>query len=169
MPTLLVIRHAKSDWSQPFSDRQRPLARRGRRQAPAVGDWLADHHLVPDLVVCSPARRARDTWDLVATALMDAGADLEGIDVWQAEAAYTFDGQALLRVTRQIPPDEQTVALVGHNPALEELVAGLTGRFVRMPTSALAVIDVPSWVDLDEGQGLLRAAGRPADGEVELR
>ena len=76
--------------------------------------------------------------------------------------AYTFSGYDLEDLVARLPEDVRTVALVGHNPAVEELVEGLTGQWVPMPTSALAVIDIsgPTW---GAGAGVLRWAGRPAD------
>src|SRR6266508_2923118 len=71
--TLLVLRHAKSDWPDGVPDAERPLAGRGRREAPLVGRWLRESGHIPDLVVCSPALRARQTWELVAGELGEAG------------------------------------------------------------------------------------------------
>lgn len=154
--TLIVIRHAKSDWSVGVSDRDRPLAPRGRRQAPLSGDWLASQGLVPDLALVSVAARARQTWELVSGRLPRT------VPVEVSGAAYTFDGVALRAVIAEVDPGVASVALVGHNPAVEELVEGLTGQWVPMPTSALAVIDIsgPTW---GAGAGVLRWAGRPAD------
>ena len=152
--TLVVIRHAKSDWDVPVSDRDRPLAARGRRQAPAIGRWLSAHGIVIERAVVSVAERARQTWERVAAELDDAPV------AETSEAAYTFDGDDLLALVGKGGPDG-TLALVGHNPAVEELVRVLTGSWTRMPTASLAVIDLlPGRVT-----GSLRYAGRPADAE----
>ncbi len=156
---LVVIRHAKSDWEVPVPDRERPLSARGRSQAPATGTWLAAH--VPDieLALVSEATRTRQTWDLVR-------AELPGEPTTRIErAAYTFDGDELLDLVRRLPADVHTAAIVSHNPAVEELVGFLTGEWVPMPTSALAVIELPSW----RVRGSLVEAGRPADGRGSLR
>ena len=151
--TLLLIRHAKSDWDVPVGDRDRPLAARGRRQAPAVGRYLLDSGLIPDLAIVSPAARARATWEIVAAHWpREPQARIE-------ESAYTFDGDDLLDIIRATPQSIATLALVGHNPAVEEVVASLTGESVRLPTSALAVIDCPTWVN--PRPATLRYAGRP--------
>ncbi|MEJ7796683.1 MAG: histidine phosphatase family protein [Nocardioides sp.] len=142
--TLVLVRHSKSDWSGSHADRDRPLARRGRRQAAEAGRWLAEHVPRFDLAVVSPAARAVQTWDLVAAALRSAP------PVRVEEAAYTFDGHVLHSLVRDL---EGIVALVGHNPAVEELLELLTGEVRRMPTSCLAV------VDLDHGR--LTHHGRP--------
>ncbi len=155
--TLVLVRHAKSDWSVPVDDRERPLAARGRRQAPASGRWIAVHLDPPDLAVVSVATRAQQTWELVS-------AELPHLPPARVEpAAYTFDGDALLDVVRDLPADAATVVVVSHNPALEELVTTLTGQAVRMRTSAIAVITLPAW---DSASGKLQAAGRPADEEL---
>lgn len=160
---LVLVRHAKSDRSRPVADRDRPLAPRGRRQAPPIGQWLVDSGLVPEVVVCSPARRAVDTWVAVAAELS------EPPDLLLLEDVYTFDGsdlRAALRSLSLVRPQARCVALVGHNPALEELVRALTGRAVPLTTSSIAVIDldVPGWGGLENGTGRLRGSGRPADG-----
>lgn len=156
--TLVVIRHAKSDWDVAVSDRARPLAARGRRQAPATGAWLAAQGVRPDLAIVSPAERARATWELIS-------AELDGeVPTRVDEAAYTFDGDDLLDLVRAAPDDIGTLAVVGHNPAVEELVESLTREWVRMPTSALAVVELPSWA-APLGSGRVSYAGRPADDE----
>ncbi len=157
--TLVVIRHAKSDWSVPGPDRDRPLSRRGRRQAPAIGRWLAAQQILLDLAVVSPARRAWQTWEAVGTELGAAAPDAR-----MEEAAYTFDGETLLTFVRGLAEDAETVAMVGHNPAVEVLVELLTGTHVPMPTAALAVVDLSTWTTAGSGRGRLRSAGRPADG-----
>lgn len=159
--TLVVVRHAKSDWDVPAGDRGRPLSARGRRQAPETGRWLARHLGQLDLAVVSVAARAQQTWELVAEQLPQPPAARE------EEDAYTFSGDDLVDLVRDLPPDADRVALVGHNPAVEELVVRLTGEPVRMPTAALAVVALPAW-DAGPGLGRLRAAGRPSDGEVTL-
>ena len=154
--TLVVLRHAKSDWSTGRGDRDRPLSGRGRRQAPEAGRWLAEHGPVPDQVVVSPAVRARRTWDLVA-------AELPGpLPTRVDERVYDASPDELLAVLADLPRSARTALLVGHNPGLEELVEHLVGEHVRLPTSALAVVDVPeSWSGLGQGSGTLRASGRP--------
>ncbi len=157
--TLVLIRHGKSDWGVAAGDRERPLARRGRRQAPAVGRWLAAQGVVLDLAIVSQARRARQTWELVAAELGDAAPPADVTD-----AAYTFDAGVLAEVIERLPDVARTVAIVGHNPALEETVATLTGTHVALPTAAVALVELPSWSPAAAGRGRLLVAGRPADG-----
>ena len=156
MTTLILLRHGKSDWSAGEPDHLRPLARRGRRQVPVAGRWLADNVGAIDLAVVSPAERTRETWRLAA-------AELAGPPpVREDERVYAGSAQSLLGVVRELPAELATVVLVGHNPGLEDLVEHLTGRWLSMPTSALAVIDLSgSWTAADTGAAELRAQGRP--------
>ena len=144
--SLVVIRHATSDWSGGHRDRDRPLAPRGRRQASEAGRWLAAHGPRLDLAVVSPATRASATWELVAAELAAPP------PVRVEDAAYTFDGADLLDLVRGLD-GVTAVALVGHNPAVEELLELLTGEARRMPTSCVAVVDLE--------RGLLSHHGRP--------
>jgi phosphohistidine phosphatase len=153
--TLVLIRHAKSDWSAHASDVDRPLNDRGVRQAPKAGSWIAANLDPIDRAMVSPAQRARSTWDLVARELPEAP------PVTIEQRVYTFDGGALLPVVRELDDAARIVALVGHNPAMEELVALLTGSSVAMPTSCVAVIGISgAWSDAGPG-GTLLAHGRP--------
>lgn len=159
----MVIRHAKSDWSKAAADRQRPLASRGRRQAALVGRWLAERDEVPAHVILSSARRAQETWELIAAELEAQGRDVSAIEVITDESVYASSGDDLLDVVRGLPPGLERAAIVGHNPAMEECVQALTGAFVTMKTSALAVVEVAGWASLRPGEGRLRWAGRPAE------
>ena len=153
--TLVLVRHAKSDWSANASDRERPLNKRGKRQAPESGRWLAQHLEPIELAVVSPAQRARSTWDLVAAELSNPP------PITVDDRAYTFDASGWMPIIRELADDLGTVALVGHNPAMEELAAHLTGAWVAMPTACVAVIGLPGpWADAGPGATLL-AHGRP--------
>ncbi len=159
--TLVVIRHAKSDWDVDAADRDRPLAKRGRRQAPYAGRWIAEQGIVLDLAVVSPAARARQTWALVAGELdVPPPTQVE-------EAAYTFDGEDLFAVVSALPESARVVALVGHNPAVEEFVETVTGWYAALPTSAIAVLEVPEWASVGPRTGRLVANLRPADSAMD--
>ena len=154
--TLILLRHAKSDWSGDEADMARPLARRGRRQAPDAGRWLAANIDRIDLAVVSPASRARSTWDLVSAGI--GVPPRTRID----DRVYAASAQELLTVVRDLSDDVETVVLVGHNPGIEDLVSLLTGEWAPMPTSALAVITVSgSWSTAGHHSAVLRASGRP--------
>lgn len=154
---LVVIRHAKSDWSTPTKDRHRPLAKRGRKQAPYTGRWIAKNVPPLDLAVVSVAARAHQTWKAVAKELDQV------VTTKVVEETYTFEGRDLLDLVADLPSDARTVALVSHNPAIEELIETLTGEWVPMPTSAVAVVKLKDWPEAGLTRGRLLAAGRPAD------
>ncbi|HAM26768.1 MAG TPA: histidine phosphatase family protein, partial [Microbacteriaceae bacterium] len=133
--------------------------KRGLRQAPHAGRWLAHSIDSIDLVVVSPANRARSTWEL-ASAELDTTPPTR-ID----ERTYAASASQLLDIVRDLPDDVDTVVLVGHNPGIEDLASLLTGQSVPMPTSALAVIGlVGSWSTAGESSAVLRASGRPPAG-----
>ncbi|MFE7774176.1 SixA phosphatase family protein [Streptomyces sp. NPDC057445] len=158
---LVLLRHAKSAWPPDAADHERPLAPRGRRDAPAAGRLLRETGCVPDLVICSTARRARETWDLAAEQL---GVE---VPVRYDERVYGADPAELIDVLRQVPAGVGTALLVGHNPGMEDLAAGLTGgaegdALVRMtekfPTSAYAVLGFAGgWPALAPGSARLTA------------
>ena len=166
MRRLVLIRHAKA--AQGAVDVERPLDPRGERDAPAIGRWLAEHDLVPDHVVVSPARRTVQTWRL-ASASVAGSVSLEPvIDVH----LYRNTVEDLLEAVRPAPADTRTLALVGHNPSLEELAMTLDdGRgdararrelATKFPTSAIAVFELQTdWAGVDSATGTLRRFAAP--------
>lgn len=161
MGLLILMRHGKSDWSGDESDEERPLAKRGRRQTAEAGQWIAANVDHVDLAVVSPAERTRSTWD-IASGELNASPRVR-VD----ERVYAGSRDALLDVVHELPDDASTVVVVGHNPGLEDLVETLVGTWVPMPTSALAVLDVPAhWSAAGPGTATLRAAGRPPSGQL---
>jgi phosphohistidine phosphatase len=140
--TLLLLRHAKSDWSTDRPDERRPLSKRGRRDASAAGRWLAEHAPPLDLVVCSTAVRARRTWAL-ATAELDPAPN-----VVRDERLYAATATGLLAVVHAMPEAAGAVLLVAHDPGLSDLVELLTGEQRAMKTSSIAVLTWPGeWAD----------------------
>lgn len=131
-PELLLLRHAKSARDTDAArDFDRPLAPRGRRDARRMGDWLREQALTPDLVVSSPARRARQT---ARRALRALSLDPEAIR-WD-ERIYEATPETLLEVLAEAPADCERLLLVGHNPGLEELVEQLCGAPIETPPGA---------------------------------
>ncbi|MFC5288890.1 SixA phosphatase family protein [Actinokineospora guangxiensis] len=129
---LVLLRHAKSAWPPDVPDTERPLNDRGRRDAPAVGRWLAGQPGF-DLALVSPATRARQTWALVS-------AELAEPPEHRIEPALYFSGpREIIAAARETGLDD--VLVVAHNPDLEDVVAELTGERVTLKTSALAVVD----------------------------
>lgn len=162
MRRLALLRHAKSSWDDPtLADRERPLARRGRRAAPLMGIHMNGIGLAPDLVLCSPARRTRETWDLVRSKLVARP------PVRIESTLYGGEDEAILGLLRKMPDSVGTLLVIGHNPSLEDLAATLAGEAEsdddkthmreKFPTTALAVIDFEqaSWADLKQGGGRL--------------
>ena len=161
MKTLLVLRHAKSSWSDSaLDDHERPLNKRGRRDAPRVGDLVREHGLIPDVVISSDAVRAR----LTAEAVVEA-ARYEG-EILLDQRLYMASPADILSLLRTVREKAETVMIVGHNPGLEELVLQLTGERQDMPTAALAriVLPVDQWRDLTMSRrGTLGGLWRPKE------
>ena len=154
--TLVILRHAKSDWPEGVPDDQRPLAGRGRKDAVAVGRWLRDHLGRIDLAVCSPAVRARQTWELAAAELRPKPRLTED------ERVYAASGDALRSVVEDLPAEARTVVLVGHNPGLQDLVELLSGELAELKTAAIAVLTWPgTWLDARPGVADLDARAKP--------
>jgi phosphohistidine phosphatase len=147
MKTLLLLRHAKSSWKQPeLNDHERPLNKRGKKEAPKVGKYLKENDLVPDLILSSTARRAHETAEAVAE---ESGYDKE-IELYQD--LYLSDTGCYLDILQRLSDTATRVLVVGHNPDLDELLALLTDVNEHMNTAALAQIDLPisSWNELNE-------------------
>lgn len=166
---LYLLRHAKSDWNDSsLSDIERPLAPRGVAAAPKVAEAMQSEGLLPDLVICSPARRTRETWDLIGSYLDSEPASQ--VD----ERLYLASPGELISVIQELPDDLGSVMLIGHNPGMESITMGLSGSgqqpdldlaLTKFPTGALAVIDldVERWSDISGGSGSLRRFIRPRD------
>jgi phosphohistidine phosphatase len=158
MKTLYLLRHAKSSWDdQNLADFDRPLNERGLSAAPLMGEVLAQRGLIPDEIISSPAKRAIQT----ATLVKESGGF--GAPIRVEERIYEASPQALLQVTRGIRDELGAVMIVGHNPGIEGFIAFLTGNLERMPTAAVAVIeiDLEKWTDVASGSGKLICVLRP--------
>lgn len=160
--TILLLRHAKSSWSSPgLQDFDRPLNQRGREAAPRMGRYMKEQGLVPDVVLCSAACRALQTWELVAESL-DADCQVK-----QLRGLYLASAKQLLDALRRTPDLADSVLLIGHNPGMERLASALSGSGSdpealarlgeKFPTSALTELrfEAESWRDLAEGSGKL--------------
>ena len=155
-----VLRHSKAVHDPGFDDVDRPLTKRGLRDAAAAGQWLLATGLIPGLVRCSAAVRTRQTWEQVSAALGTAG---EHAQVSFEPRLYEAGAAALLEIVQESPPEVETVLLVGHNPSSHQLVVDLTGqRDLAFPTSALAVIELPGeWAAAAPGAGELARLWTP--------
>lgn len=165
MKRLLLLRHAKSSWDDPsLADRDRPLAPRGHKAAERMAEHLRSSSPPVDLVLCSSALRTTETLEHMSRAFGDAEMVVE-------DGLYGATGQELLDRLRQISEDVDGVALIGHNPGVQDLATALAGggegierMHAKFPTGALAVLEVDgSWAGLGEGGGRLVAFVTPKD------
>lgn len=160
MKILMLLRHAKSSWDDPsLRDFDRPLAPRGNKAAPRMGKALAKSGPLPDLVVSSPATRARQTIELfISSAGLSLSPQFE-------ESIYAASSAELMKIVLTLPDASGCALLVGHNPGFEDLLARLTGSFERMPTAALACIEFSAdrWGDIEDGKGRLNWLLTPKD------
>ena len=161
MKTLLLLRHAKSDWRDPqLADHDRPLNKRGKRDARRMGRLLRDENLLPDLIITSTAERTRTTVEGMAAESAYAG------KIKARRVFYLAGPESSLEVLRGVPDTYQRVMVVGHNPGLEELLAQLTGTVIILPTAALAQVSLPirHWGELgEETKGKLKGVWRPRE------
>ncbi len=168
--SLLLLRHGKSSWdNSALADIDRPLALRGIAAATAMGGEMARSGLVPDRILCSPARRASDTLRLVAASFP------QDISPETIEGLYDFgDGSALLEIIQRHGGKSHRLMLVGHNPALQQLALRLGGPgdpaqrqaiARKFPTTALAILDfeLEDWAELADGKGGIARFIRPRD------
>ena len=179
--TLVLFRHAKSAWPD-VPDHDRPLARRGIRAAPVMGRWLREAGLVPGQVLCSTARRARETWQFAQAGLAASPPVTFDVRIYAAAPAD------LLALIREAPPATGTLLLIGHNPAIEDLArllaaapgaagpgtagprtgdshhSDLDRMRSKFPTAAIAVLrSGGTWHDLAPGRARLTAFVTPGD------
>jgi phosphohistidine phosphatase len=150
---LMLLRHAKSAWDEPdLPDAERPLAKRGLKSAPLVGRLMLAEHLIPDLVLCSTARRARQTWELISAAWPHQPRQQ------QLSGLYMATPRQILAILRDYGGDADAVLVIGHNPGIGDLAAWLVNQGdatdirrmrEKFATAALAVIDLPleGWHD----------------------
>ena len=166
--TLYLLRHAKSSWAdESLPDLERPLAPRGRRAAQQLAQHLRGHPIAPEVVLCSPALRTRQTLELIQPSL---GVPAE---VLIEDDLYGAGEDQLLARLRSLPGDVSGVLLIGHNPGIQDLAVFLVGGGAdrdqlraKFPTAGLATIEVPGgWAKLGPGKAKLVAyrvpRGRP--------
>jgi phosphohistidine phosphatase len=166
MTHLYVLRHAKSSWEDPrVVDHDRPLSPRGRQATKLLAEHLRPAHIAPDLVLCSSARRARETLDGIAPALA------EGVAVEIEPDLYEATEADLLERLRRIPDTVDSAMLIGHNPAVHMLTLILAGAGEELPsvkrkypTGALATLAFEGpWSELEPQTAELVRFARPKD------
>ena len=155
MRTLILQRHAKSDYPPGVADHDRPLSARGRRDAHAAGEWLVARNFIPAQALVSTAVRTRQTWDLLQPHLPQT------LVTWDSRI-YEATATTLRRVLGDLSDDVTSAILVGHNPGLEVLAASLarggstaalTALSQKYPTSAIAVVQSEkNWAQFDDAE-----------------
>ena len=158
--TLILVRHAKSSWDDAsLADVDRPLNKRGRRNAPLMGQWLAAQGAPPDVVVSSPANRALSTARALGEVL-----ELDPEEIVIDQDLYFSGTDGMIRAIERVDDTFGRVMMVGHNPVMTRLLNQLSGSDVwNMPTCAIALIhfDMPSWGLVDSTHGRLVAFQTP--------
>lgn len=161
MKTLLIMRHAKSSWSNAkLSDHQRPLNSRGKQDGPRMGALLKHQDLTPQLIITSTAERALATAEAVALS-----SDYDG-EIQYTDRFYHADPEDYIEVLQTISDELERVMIVGHNPGMADLVAQLVDQDVSFTTANIACVQLPiaRWVELsDETVGKLQALWRPKE------
>ena len=159
MKTLLILRHAKSSWKDDqVGDHDRPLNKRGKRDAPRMGALVQQAQLQPELIISSTAKRARKTASRVAKQCGYQGIiELQG-------TLYLAPPGPYIEALRKVDEAVNRVMVVGHNPGLEQLLTLLTGQQVPLPTATLAHVelDLAQWRDINsQTRGTLVDLWRP--------
>ena len=150
---LWLLRHGKSDRNLAMDDFDRPLKKRGKRDAQRLGAWLLQQRLIPDWIASSPAKRALSTAKMVHKAIA-----VEGLHIMQDKRLYQEGFERLKTVLAECPLEARRVLLVGHNPELEDLLINLAGAAnlpdtdKLLPTATLVRLIMPDdWSHLDAG------------------
>jgi phosphohistidine phosphatase len=153
MKTIILVRHAKSSWKDPrLDDFERPLNKRGRRDAPLMGEKLKERQILPDLILSSPAKRARKTADLIAEAIGYPRKNVHLVD-----KMYQCRASDLLALVKNLDDKNTIVMLFGHNPEFMDFAAMMLkpGPVQNIPTTGVTCIRFPvsSWKKVQEGKG----------------
>ena len=160
MKTLFLLRHAKSSWKdETLPDFERPLNRRGKRAAETMGRYFKTSAIVPELILCSPAERARETLNLVLKASRWT------TEVRYDQRIYDATAQRLVEVVSQIDNDRKVAMLVGHNPGMEELLLLLTAESVGIATGTCAKVAVKAskWANAVDKRATLEWVVKPRE------
>jgi phosphohistidine phosphatase len=147
MKTLLLMRHAKSSWKHPeLPDQDRPLNKRGEKDAPRLGKFIREKELTPQVILASPAKRVKQTVEG-----MTGKMDFKG-KVKYHDALYLAEPSTYIATLQKTSDDFERVMIVGHNPGMEGLLQILSGKVESLPTAALAhiVLPIDHWFDLSE-------------------
>ena len=167
MKTLYVLRHAKSSWQDlSLADHDRPLAPRGEKVAPLMGQVLAAFEIPPTLILTSTARRAKDTAEMTAESFRkhySSQGIATSLKIIANPAIYGASSITLIKILKELPQKYDAVVIVGHNPELEELVSllcfSVNDGSLLLPTATLAHVtaEIDQWDQLQKGVGMLHA------------
>jgi phosphohistidine phosphatase len=147
MITLMLMRHAKSDWAdESLSDFARPLNARGKKAAPLMGDWMREHHLIPTRILCSTATRTKET--LFGLEKAWAAHPSEKVVVEFVDELYLATPTTILATIQHHHRDAERLLVIGHNPGMELLATQLSGQQIEMTTANVVVLNAnPIWED----------------------
>lgn len=158
--TLILVRHAKSSWKDTtLNDIQRPLNKRGNRDAPKIGQYMVKNKIQPEVIFSSPGLRALTTARLISLKI-----DIKPTDIIINEKIYTFDSEDLLNVIKALKDKYEKVMIVAHNPAITDLVNYLSGSKIdNVPTCGVAVLKFPinSWKKASKNKAKLDSFDYP--------
>ncbi|MCK5391378.1 MAG: histidine phosphatase family protein [Deltaproteobacteria bacterium] len=158
--TLILVRHAKSSWKdKTLNDIKRPLNKRGNRDAPKMGQYMAKNKIQPEVIFSSPGLRA-----LTTARLLSLKIDIKPTDIIINEKIYTFDSEDLLNVIKALKDKYEKVMIVAHNPAITDLVNYLSGSKIdNVPTCGVAVLKLPinSWKKVSKNKAKLDSFDYP--------
>jgi phosphohistidine phosphatase len=149
--TILLMRHAKSSWKDKnIKDRKRPLGKRGKRNAPQMGELIKEKELIPQIILSSSAERAKQTSELFSK-----GSGFQG-ETKYIDSLFMAEADEYIKALRALPDDIERVMVIGHNPGLESLLPLWTGQIEALPTSAIAYLVAPiqHWGDLNKDSKL---------------
>lgn len=160
MKTINLLRHAKSSWDNPdLADFDRPLNTRGLQDAPFMGSIIYENNFVPDLIVSSPAKRAKQTAILIKETV-EINTPITYID-----QIYEASPTTLLKVASEFSDTNTSVLLIGHNPGIEGFIRILTGEIHQIPTATFTKINlsIEKWSDITVNCGSVEVIIRPKD------
>jgi phosphohistidine phosphatase len=150
MKTIILLRHAKSSWDEHWlPDMDRPLSERGKNNAPRMAQLLASHYAAIDLILCSPAKRTRETVVHFAE-VFEKNFDTE---ITYVENIYEAHASELYEILRTLPQEANSVMIVGHNPSLTNFTNRFEGPFFdNIPTCGIVVLEskIENWADFDD-------------------
>ena len=161
MKRLLIMRHAKSSWKDDgLTDHERPLKKRGKNDAQLMGKLLKSKKIVPDLIICSTAQRAKETAEVLAESMKFKE------NITFSDALYMAEPSDILNEIASHAAKEKTIMVIGHNPGSEALVQILTGKVESLPTASIAYVTakIDDWKEIEKNDSLkLKNLWRPKD------